>query len=73
MALVGLYKIKDSKILFQCLENIIDNNIKSHDEFNLTDALECMIDGGTNLNLLKLKTGLIVEKRNHCYNQILFC
>lgn len=47
MALVGLYKVKDSPLLFQCLANIINNNIKSHDEFNLTDALECMIRGGS--------------------------
>lgn len=46
MALVGLYKIKDSKLLFDCLSNIISNDIKSHDEFNLTDALECMIKKG---------------------------
>jgi glucose-1-phosphate thymidylyltransferase len=46
MALVGLYKIRDSKLLFSCLSNIITNEIKSHDEFNLTDALQCMITGG---------------------------
>lgn len=43
LALVGLYKIKETALLFDCLDNIINNNIKSHDEFNLTDALECMI------------------------------
>lgn len=43
MALVGLYKIKNSTLLFSCLEKIMRDNIKSHDEFNLTDALECMI------------------------------
>jgi glucose-1-phosphate thymidylyltransferase len=46
MALVGLYKIKDSKLLFDCLSSIIANDIKSHNEFNLTDALECMITQG---------------------------
>lgn len=46
MALVGLYKIKDSQLLFSCLSKIIENDIKSHDEYNLTDALECMIMGG---------------------------
>jgi len=46
MALVGLYKIRDSKLLYSCLSNIITNEIKSHDEFNLTDALQCMIAGG---------------------------
>jgi glucose-1-phosphate thymidylyltransferase len=55
MALVGLYKIKDSKILFQCLEKIINNNIKTNNEFNLTDALECMIAGGEKFKSFKVE------------------
>ena len=55
MALVGLYKITDSKILFKCLENIINNNIKSHNEFNLTDALECMIESGEKFKSFKVE------------------
>ena len=55
MALVGLYKIKDSKILFQCLEKIINNNIKTNNEFNLTDALECMIEGGAKFKCFKVE------------------
>jgi glucose-1-phosphate thymidylyltransferase len=54
MALVGLYKIKDSILLFECLSKIISNNIKSHDEFNLTDALECMITGGSKFKSYKV-------------------
>lgn len=46
LALVGLYKISETKFLFNCLDNIINNDIKSYDEFNLTDALECMIQSG---------------------------
>jgi len=55
MALVGLYKIKNSKILFQCLEKIINNNIKTNNEFNLTDALECMIEGGEKFKSFKVE------------------
>jgi len=55
MALVGLYKIKDSKLLFDCLSNIITNNIKSHNEFNLTDALQCMISGGAIFKSFKVE------------------
>jgi len=55
MALVGLYKIKDSKLLFSCLSNIIMNGIKSHNEFNLTDALECMITRGTIFKSFKVE------------------
>ena len=44
MALVGIYRIKESASLFSCLENNIRNQVKSRGgEFNLTDALECML------------------------------
>lgn len=55
MALVGLYKIKDSKLLFDCLDNIITKGIKSYNEFNLTDALECMITGGAQFKFFKVE------------------
>lgn len=46
MALVGIYKIKETELLFSCLKKIIDQNIRSYNEFSLTDALECMIQQG---------------------------
>ena len=55
MALVGLYKIKDSAILFRCLEKIFTNNIKTNNEFNLTDALECMIESGEKFKSFKVE------------------
>lgn len=55
MALVGLYKIKEAALLFTCLNRILTNNIKSHDEFNLTDALECMIEGGAKFKSFKVE------------------
>ena len=55
MALVGLYKIKESGLLFDCVSNIIENDIKSHNEFNLTDALECMIEKGTIFKEMKVE------------------
>lgn len=55
LALVGLYKIKNSKVLFSCLENIITNNIKSYNEFNLTDALDCMIRQGQKFETFKVE------------------
>lgn len=44
LALVGVYKIKETKQLYDCLEQNIIQQRKSHDEFQLTDALQCMID-----------------------------
>lgn len=55
MALVGLYKIKEAALLFTCLNRILTNNIKSHNEFNLTDALECMIEGGAKFKSFKVE------------------
>lgn len=46
MALVGVYRIKESAMLFECLENNIRNQVKSRGEFTITDALECMIGNG---------------------------
>lgn len=46
MALVGLYKISATTQLFSCLENNLREGIMSNDEYNLTDAIECMIKAG---------------------------
>ncbi|MBS1751063.1 MAG: NTP transferase domain-containing protein [Bacteroidetes bacterium] len=43
LALVGLYKIRDTAFLFDCLENNMREDIRSKNEYSLTDALECMI------------------------------
>jgi glucose-1-phosphate thymidylyltransferase len=55
MALVGLYKIKETNFLFDCLQKIINTNIKTNDEFNLTDALECMIQSGAKFKPCKVQ------------------
>jgi glucose-1-phosphate thymidylyltransferase len=43
-AIVGLYYLKNSKKLFESLEYIMKHNIKGKGEFQLTDALENMIN-----------------------------
>lgn len=55
MALVGLYKIMESALLFSCLENNLSIGLKSNDEYSLTDALECMIKGGANFTSFKVQ------------------
>lgn len=55
MALVGLYKVMDSPLLFTCLAKIITQDIKSNDEFVLTDALECMITNGSQFKAFKVE------------------
>lgn len=47
MALVGIYRIRESASLFSCLDSNIRNQVKSRGgEFSLTDALECMLQHG---------------------------
>jgi glucose-1-phosphate thymidylyltransferase len=55
MALVGLYKIKESDFLFQCLHHLFSEGIKTYGEYNLTDALDCMIKRGAKFQPFKVK------------------
>lgn len=55
MALVGVYKIKESEQMFQCLENNIRQGLRSHGEYSLTDALDCMIRMGAKFQSFKVE------------------
>lgn len=46
LAIVGIYLIKNPKILKESLEEIIKSEIKTKGEFQLTDALQLMINKG---------------------------
>lgn len=46
LALVGLYSIKNTKLLYDCLDYEIQNDIRTKGEFQLTDALQLMIEKG---------------------------
>ncbi len=56
MALVGIYKIKETNFLFTCLKKIIDRGERTHEEFSLTDALECMIHAGAKFKFFKVQS-----------------
>ena len=47
-AIVGIYYIKDVKALKAALNYLMENNIRTKNEFQLTDALERMIEQGFN-------------------------
>ncbi|MEO7922615.1 MAG: sugar phosphate nucleotidyltransferase [Chitinophagaceae bacterium] len=55
MALVGVYKLKETEQMFQCLENNIRQGLRSHGEYSLTDALECMIQLGAKFKSFKVE------------------
>jgi glucose-1-phosphate thymidylyltransferase len=45
-AIVGIYYLKDTKVLKQSLKYLMDNDIRTKNEFQLTDALEMMLEKG---------------------------
>jgi len=45
-AIVGIYYIKDTKVLKESLKYLMDNDIRTKNEFQLTDALEMMLEKG---------------------------
>jgi glucose-1-phosphate thymidylyltransferase len=54
IALVGLYKINETAVLFECLQQLFVENITTRGEYNLTDALACMIQKGTRFRSFKV-------------------
>lgn len=55
LALVGLYKIKESEELFIALEQIIKHAFKTQGEYHLTDALMLMIQQGIKFKGFKIQ------------------
>jgi glucose-1-phosphate thymidylyltransferase len=54
MALVGIYKIHESGQLFECLENNFLQGLRTHGEYSLTDALDCMLQKGVKFRPFKV-------------------
>ncbi|MBK6938070.1 MAG: NTP transferase domain-containing protein [Chitinophagaceae bacterium] len=56
MAMVGVYKIIESDQLFTCLESNYRTGLRSHGEYSLTDALDCMIQMGAKFKAFKTES-----------------
>ncbi len=54
LALVGLYKINEVDVLIESLEHLISNDIRTNDEYQLTDALMMMIEKGVDFSALTI-------------------
>lgn len=54
MALVGVYKIKETELLFSCLDKLYESKQGSYESFSLTEALECMIQKGAMFKSFKV-------------------
>ncbi len=55
LALVGIYKIKETDFLFTCLKKIIEKGDRTKQDLSLTDALECMIQSGAKIKSFKVQ------------------
>ena len=56
MALVGIYKIKETQMVFDCLEINISQGLRTHGEYNITDAIDCMIKKGARFKAFKVES-----------------
>ena len=54
LAVVGLYYLRNTKLLVSSLNELVEKDIKTKNEYQLTDALQIMIDRGE-----KMKTFMI--------------
>jgi glucose-1-phosphate thymidylyltransferase len=54
LALVGLYYIKNSKLLVESINELFAKEIKTNGEYQLTDALQIMIDKGENFSTFQV-------------------
>lgn len=54
LALCGLYYLRSPKLLFDCLDEMIANDVRTAGEFQLTDALQMMLDRGCPMSVFKI-------------------
>ncbi|MFN8310040.1 MAG: sugar phosphate nucleotidyltransferase [Chitinophagales bacterium] len=64
MALVGFYYIKETAALFAALQFNIENNLRTNNEFYLTDALQRMISEGAHFKSYKAEHWFDVGKKD---------
>lgn len=46
LVIEGAYYIQNSELLFRCLDEIIERDIRTHNEYQLTDGLQLMLEYG---------------------------
>lgn len=81
-AIAGLYYIKDSAKLMKAIEYIMKNNVKTKNEFQLTDALQHMLKEGDKMITFEiqnwfdcgkpetlLSTNKYLLEKNYCKNK----
>ncbi len=54
LAIVGVYYLTDSTLLFDALDTLVAKDIRTKGEYQLTDALQLMIEGGHRIRPFKV-------------------
>jgi glucose-1-phosphate thymidylyltransferase len=55
MAMVGIYKVKEGMVLMAALDYIITNNLRTYNEYQLTDGLMHMVSKGIKIQSFKVE------------------
>jgi glucose-1-phosphate thymidylyltransferase len=55
LAVVGLYFLRNGTTLVSALERLVEKNIRTRNEYQLTDALQLMIDGGEQFKIFNVE------------------
>jgi len=55
LAIVGLYYIANSPLLFDCLQEIVEKGIRTKGEYQLTDALKLMLERGEEMGVYQVE------------------
>jgi glucose-1-phosphate thymidylyltransferase len=55
LAIVGLNYFKQSDNLFDCLHTVIDKNLKTKGEFQITDAFQMMVESGYKMKPFRIE------------------
>ncbi len=63
-ALVGIYKVVESELLFECLETLVSAEAEAFEELNLTSALDCMVAKGTQFKAFKVSNWFDCGKKD---------
>ncbi len=54
LAIVGINYIKNSKLMFECLQEIIERDVTTRGEYQLTDAFQLMVEKGAHFEVFEV-------------------
>ena len=61
-----MYYVRNSELLFHCLDEIIEKDIRTQDEYQLTDGLQLMLEYGEQMcgcMEVSISSTLVVQRR----------